>query len=103
VHLPARLKTASIYDVVPANLKADTQMDVWHRSRILVRGDHIQHWLDGVEVLNVDRKSDLFLKGVADGKFSKYPGFASIPSGYILLQDHGHNVAFRNIKIKQLP
>lgn len=103
VHLPARLKTASIYDVVPANLKADTQMGVWHRSRILVRGDHIQHWLDGVEVLNVDRKSDLFLKGVADGKFSKYPGFASIPSGHILLQDHGHNVAFKNIKIKQLP
>jgi hypothetical protein len=103
MHLPARLKTASIYDVVPAHLKADTQMNVWHRSRILVRGDHIQHWLDGVEVLNVDRKSDLFKQGVASGKFSKYEGFATIPSGHILLQDHGHNVAFKNIKIKQLP
>jgi hypothetical protein len=88
-HLPPRLKTASIYDVVAANLKSDTQMSVWHRSRVLVRGDHIQHWLDGVEVLDVDRRSDLFKQGVADGKFKNYPGFATIPSGYILLQDHG--------------
>jgi Domain of Unknown Function (DUF1080) len=101
-HLPPRLKTASIYDVVAANLKSDTEMSVWHQSRVLVRGDHIQHWLDGVEVLDVDRRSDLFKQGVADGKFRNYPGFATIPSGYILLQDHGHNVAFRNIKIKEL-
>jgi hypothetical protein len=101
-HLPSRLKTASIYDVVAANLKSDTQMNVWHRSRILVRGNHIQHWLDGVRVLDVDRTSDQFKQGVADGKFKDYPGFATIPAGYILLQDHGHNVAFKNIKIKEL-
>jgi hypothetical protein len=101
-HLPPRLKTASVYDVVAANLKSDTQMNVWHQSRILVRSDHIEHWLDGAEVLDVDRKSDLFKRGVADSKFKDYPGFATIPSGYILLQDHGHNVAFRNIKIKEL-
>jgi len=102
-HLTPRLKTASIYDVVPANLKADTQMGVWHHSRILVRGDHIQHWLDGAKVLDVDRKSVRFQRGVAESKFKNYPGFASIPSGYILLQDHGHNVAFKNIEIKELP
>ncbi len=102
-HLPPRLKTASIYDVVPANLKGDTQMGVWHHSRVLVRGDHIQHWLDGIEVLDVDRKFARFKQGVAESKFNGYPGFASIPSGYILLQDHGHNVAFKNIKIKELP
>ena len=62
---------------------------------------HIQHWLDGKKVLDVERTSPEFLKGLASGKFSRYQGFASIPSGYILLQDHGHNVAFRNIKIKQ--
>jgi Domain of Unknown Function (DUF1080) len=77
-------------------------MHVWNRSRILVRGDHSQHWLDGVEVLGVDRRSGLFKQGVAEGEFRNYPSFATIPNGYILLQDHGHNVAFRNIKIKEL-
>jgi hypothetical protein len=102
-HLTPRLKTASIYDVIPANLRADTQMDVWHHSRILVRGDHIQHWLDGVDVLDVDRRSTRFKQGVAESKFKNYLGFESISSGYLLLQDHGHNVAFKNIKIKELP
>jgi Domain of Unknown Function (DUF1080) len=101
-HLGPRLKTASIYDVVPANLTADTQMGVWHRSLILVHGDHIQHWLDGMTVLDVDRKSDRFKLGVARGKFKNYPGFASIFSGYILLQDHEQDVTFKNIKIKEL-
>ena len=100
-HLPPRLKTASIYDVVAAN-QPDTEMNVWHTSRIRVQGNHIQHWLDGKKVLDVERTSPEFLKGVASSKFSKYAGFASIPSGHILLQDHGHNVAFRNIKIKEL-
>jgi len=99
--LPPRLKTAAIYDVVAAN-KPDTKMNVWHTSRIRVQGNHIQHWLDGKKVLDIERTSPEFIKGVSSGKFSKYQGFASIPSGYILLQDHGHNVAFRNIKIKEL-
>ena len=99
--LPPRLKTAAIYDVLAAN-KPDTKMSVWHTSRIRVQGNHIQHWLDGKKVLDIERTSPEFLKGVASGKFSGYKGFASIPSGHILLQDHGHNVAFRNMKIKEL-
>lgn len=99
--LPENLKTAAIYDVLAAD-QADVKMDIWHTSRIVVNGDHIEHWLDGKQVLQTDRKSEAFIKGVENGKFHKYEGFASIPEGHILLQDHGHNVAFKNIKIKEL-
>jgi hypothetical protein len=99
--LTPRLKTASIYDVIPAD-KPDVSMGVWHRSHIRVQKNHIQHWLDGKEVLNIDRSSAVFAEGVRTSKFRDYPGFATISAGHILLQDHGHNVAFKNLKIRRL-
>jgi hypothetical protein len=99
--LPQDLKTASIYDVVAPD-KTDTKMEVWHSSKIVVRKNHIEHWLDGVKVLDTDRSSQAFKNGVIDSKFRDYPGFGDITEGHILLQDHGHSVAFRNIKIKEL-
>lgn len=95
------LKTASIYDVIPAQ-KPDTRIDIWHSSRIIVQDDHIEHWLDGKKVLETERTSEVFIKGVRESKFNDYKGFANISEGHILLQDHGHNVAFKNIKIRQL-
>jgi len=100
-HLRDDLKTASIYDVVAAT-KPNVAMNRWHSSRIVVRGNHIEHWLDGSKVLETDRNTDAFRQGVTDSKFSTYTGFATIPEGHILLQDHGHSVAFKNIKIRQI-
>ncbi|TDE10546.1 3-keto-disaccharide hydrolase [Dyadobacter psychrotolerans] len=99
--LPQDLKTASIYDVIAGD-KPDARMDVWHSSRILVNNDHIEHWLDGKKVLDVNRKDTVFKNGVTDSKYKNYKGFSEIPDGHVLLQDHGHSVAFRNIKIKEL-
>ena len=99
--LPQDLKTASIYDVIAAE-KPDVQVDIWHSSKIVVQNNHIEHWLDNKKVLDIDRTSEAFKKGVLDSKFKGYQGFSTIPEGHILLQDHGHNVAFKNIKIKEL-
>ncbi len=100
--LPADLKTASIYDVVAAN-KPDAAMNRWHSSRIVVNNNHIEHWLDGRKVVDTNRRTNAFRQGVTNSKYKDYPGFADIPKGRILLQDHGHSVAFKNIKIKTLP
>jgi hypothetical protein len=100
--LDAKKKTAAIYDVVAPD-KGDTAVGMWHNSRIRVRGNHIEHWLDGKKVIDVERTSAVFQQGVKDSKFHAYPNFGSIATGHILLQDHGHNVAFRNLKLKQLP
>jgi hypothetical protein len=98
--LPQNLKTGSIYDVIPAE-KPDAPVAVWHTSRIVVNHNRIEHWLDDRRVLATDRTSEAFKKGVAESKFRDYPGFAQIPEGHILLQDHGHSVAFKNIKIRK--
>lgn len=95
------LKTAAIYNVVAAQ-KPDLAVGGWHSSKIVVQGDHIEHWLDGKKVLAIDRQSPIFKTGVANSKFKSYSGFSEIKEGHILLQDHGHNVAFKNIKIKEL-
>jgi len=100
-HLPQDLKTASIYDVIAAD-KPDAKVDIWHSSRILVKDNYIEHWLDGKQVLAVNRLSDVFKNGVLNSKYKDYPNFAAITEGHILLQDHGHRIAFKNIKIKEL-
>jgi len=99
-HLPQDLKTASIYDVIAAD-KPDTKVDIWHSSRIKVKDNYIEHWLDGKQVLAVNRSSEIFKNGVLNSKYNDYPNFAAITEGHILLQDHGHRIAFKNIKIKE--
>jgi hypothetical protein len=99
--LPQNLKTASIYDVVAAQ-KGDVEMNIWHHSAIIIKENQIEHWLDGKMVLNVNRQSKEFLDGFSKSKFKDYTGFEKIEEGHILLQDHGHSVSFKNIKIKTL-
>jgi hypothetical protein len=101
-HLPAVIKTGSLYEIIPAS-KPDAAMNQWHTSRIVVRQPVIEHWLDDKKVMETNRTSAAFQKGFQSSKFNKYPGYPTIQEGRILLQDHGHSVAFRNIKIKELP
>ncbi len=102
---------ASLYDLVPANsqvfdpnqpVKRVNSIGQWNRARIEVNGNHVMHFLNGVKVLEIVKDSQAFKDVIAQSKFSKKPGFGEFTNGYILLQDHGHEVSFRNIKIKEL-
>jgi hypothetical protein len=76
---------------------------VWQHARIVARADGtVEHWLNGVKVLEFKRGSDDYRAHVAAGKFKSTPGFGEAPKGRILLQDHGDAVAFRSIKIREL-
>jgi hypothetical protein len=94
----------SLYDLIPAaQNKPIHPIGQWNTARIVVRGTHGEHWLNGVRILDYDRASPEFKAAVAASKFHVYPGFGQASSGFLLLQDHGAPASFRNLKIRELP
>ncbi|CCH01804.1 protein of unknown function DUF1080 [Fibrella aestuarina BUZ 2] len=97
----------SLYDLIPAKDKKVNPIGQWNSGRVLVRGNHVEHWLNGSKVVEYERGSDAFRELVAKSKYAapQYNSngrFGEAPKGHILLQDHGDHVEFRNIKIKTL-
>jgi hypothetical protein len=97
--------TGSFYDVIPPNaaLKKTHEPGQWNTVRIVSKDKKVEHWLNGVKILEFTRGSQAFTAAVAQSKFNKAePAFGTVEKGHILLQEHGAEVSFKNIKIKEL-
>jgi hypothetical protein len=98
---PNRL-TAGFYDVLaPAGAKPKA-VGQFNQSRILVKGNHVEHWLNGAKTLEYELGSTAVAAAVAKSKFKDVAGFGTKVAGRILLQDHGDGVCVRNVKIREL-
>lgn len=75
----------------------------WNQVRLLVNGNHVEHWLNGVKVVEYELGSPDWEAKVRASKFAPHPHYGRNAEGYIGLQDHGDRVAFRHIKIRVLP
>lgn len=94
---------ASLYDLIMANLNKPVQpIGKWNHARIISRDKQVEHWLNGMKVLEYERKSDAYKALVKESKYVKWPNFGEADKGHILLQDHGDRVSFKNIKIKSV-
>lgn len=94
--------TASCYLLyTPHNIKL-YPAGQWNHVRIIAKGKHVEHWLNGVKVLSYERGSDDFHKRKSTTKFTDYEEYGELPGGHILLTDHNDKVYFRNIRIKRL-
>jgi hypothetical protein len=95
----------SLYDVLAPD---ETKKQVnppgqWNTIRIVAKGKHVEHWLNGVKILDYTRGSKEYLDGVAGSKFNKaVPVFGMVDKGRIQLQDHHGPVMFKNIKVRVL-
>ena len=74
----------------------------WNEARLIVRGAHVEHWLNGVKLLEYELWSEDWDKRMKASKFAKMPHYGRAKRGHLVLQDHGDLVWYRNVKVKTL-
>ena len=97
-------RAAALYDLLPPNAsKALRPVGVWNQARVVFHGNHGEHWLNGVKVLEYDLGTERMNNLLERSKYSDTEGFATRRDGHIVLQDHGDDFWFRDIKIRTFP
>ena len=100
---PGSRTVCSLYDLIQADTaKPIHEIGQWNTAYILSKNNHVEHWINGVKVLEYERGSAEFQRLVKESKYKDWPNFGLAKKGHILIQDHGNQVFFRNIKIKTL-
>ena len=100
----SRLTAAgSDFGIYPAPAGVVKAGGEWNHARIVVSGNHVEHWLNGVKLLEYELGSPDWETRVQGSKFKQWPSYGRASKGHIVLQDHGDQVAYRNIKIRILP
>lgn len=96
-------QTGALYDLIePAPERQVRPVGEWNQSRLLVQGAHVEHWLNGVKIVEFDMGSDDMKARIAKSKYRKISNFGAATRSPILLQDHEDEVAFRNLKLRPL-
>jgi hypothetical protein len=93
----------SAYGLYPAPRGVVKPAGEWNRVRLVVNGNHVEHWLNDVKVAEYELGSADWAERVAGSKFAKWPEFGKAAEGRIGLQDHGDRVAYRSVKIRVFP
>jgi hypothetical protein len=93
-------RTGSLYDLVAApEDKPVKPVGEWNQAKIVADGPRLEHWLNGVKVVTIDQSCEDWKARFEKSKYKSNKGFGFGP-GHILLQDHGNEVWFRNLRVK---
>jgi len=95
-------QTAAFYDVLPAENRPLRPAGQWNQSRVVSNGKTVEHYLNGTKVLQYELDSPALRAAIAKSKFKDIARFGKLQNGFILLQDHGDRVWYRNVKVRRL-
>ncbi len=102
-HVDEKASTASLYLVYAPENKQLHPAGEWNNGKIIVKGNRIEHWLNGVKVVSCERSSKDFRDRMANTKFRVFDKYGESPSGHIMLTNHdGDPCYFKNIRIRRL-
>jgi len=93
---------AAVYALIAPTNKVLKAVGQWNKARIVAKGTHIEHWLNGKKVAEYDGDSQAFKDLIAASKFKDKPQFAKESSGHIALQNHHDEVWYRNVRVRRL-
>jgi hypothetical protein len=92
----------SLYDLIPAPKDKPFKKNEFNTAMIVVKGNKVEHWLNNVKILEYERNNQMWSALVAYSKYRTWPDFGNAAEGHILLQDHGDETWFKNVKIKMI-
>ncbi len=98
----AKTSTGANYALHAPSESAVRPVGEWNEARIVADGNHVEHWLNGVKIVEYELGSEEWEALVAGSKFIEWPLYGRQPSGHIGLQDHGDHVWYRSIRIRRL-
>jgi uncharacterized protein YceK len=92
----------ALYDLYAPERDVTKPVGQWNTAKVVAKGKHVEHWLNGVKLLEYELGSEDWNRRIADSKFNDMPKFAQAMKGHICLQDHSNRTEFRNVKIRPL-
>ncbi|MEG1586757.1 MAG: DUF1080 domain-containing protein [Bacteroidales bacterium] len=92
----------SLYDLIPAAENKPYRKGAFNNARIVVKGNQVTHYLNDKKIVEYNRNNQQWRALVAYSKYAQWPAFGELAEGHILLQDHGDEVWFKNIKIREI-
>ena len=97
-----KTSAAALYGLIAGSNRELKPVGEWNSSTIVLKGNHVEHWLNGRKVVETDIGTDGWNSMIADSKFKDWKQFGGSKKGLICLQDHGDKVWFRDLKIREL-
>ncbi len=97
-----KTSAAALYGLYVAEGKELNAVGEWNEAKIVLNGNRVEHWLNGTKVVDAELQSDDWNERVGNSKFKSWEKFGKNQSGHIAFQDHGDQVWFRNIRVRNL-